>query len=240
MVPQDNNLKYFDGYIEEAEDNLDPFRDSVISTLIKHEKKITSELLWYFGRHPKQNGQTDSESGQLVGNGRDTPAISQAAVIEQLLDKDSREAQAQTEVDKLTALHVTLILKGYPKWLKNVTGSVLVMRSLGKPTQHFKYSLIYLTSNLWKPKMRILPFRLIKDMLNAGPEWLLWEQMQTKSMDTKNLWSHSRISRDGTVCCLGTIRIRILLMTGKCSHLRLSALRSSRPANTTSLQLTRL
>ncbi len=31
--------------------------------------------------------------------------------------------------------------------------------------------------------------KLIKDMLNAFPEWPPWEQVRTESMDVKNLWS---------------------------------------------------
>ncbi len=31
--------------------------------------------------------------------------------------------------------------------------------------------------------------KLIKDMLNDGPEWPPWEQLRTESMDVKNLWS---------------------------------------------------
>ncbi len=60
VTPHANDLEYFDGYIEEAEDDSDLFRDPFTSTLTRHERKIAPELHWYLGRHPKQKEQTDS------------------------------------------------------------------------------------------------------------------------------------------------------------------------------------
>ncbi len=44
-----NDLEYFDGYIEEAEDYSDLFRDPLTLTKMKPEKGIDPELLWYLG-----------------------------------------------------------------------------------------------------------------------------------------------------------------------------------------------
>ncbi len=97
MTPHVNDLEYFDGYIEEAEDDSDFFRDPSSSTLIKHEKKIDPELLWYLGRHPEQEEQNDSENSQATSSDEDQFAISRPAVVKQLIDKDRHQAQTQTE-----------------------------------------------------------------------------------------------------------------------------------------------
>ncbi len=66
VTPQVNNLDYFDGYIEEAEDDSDLFRDTLSSTKAKLEQEVVPELLWYLGRHSEQAEQTDIESSQAT------------------------------------------------------------------------------------------------------------------------------------------------------------------------------
>ena len=97
VTPHANDLEYFDGYIEEAEDDSDLFRDPLASTKTKPEKGIDPELLWYLGRHSEQKEQTDTESNQATSSDEDQPSNSRPAVIKQLIDKDSRQAQTQTE-----------------------------------------------------------------------------------------------------------------------------------------------
>ncbi len=76
-----NDLEYFDGYIEEVEDDSDLFRDPLTSTKMKRKKKIAPELLWYLGQHPEQEEQTDSENSQAMSSDEDQLAISRPAVI---------------------------------------------------------------------------------------------------------------------------------------------------------------
>ena len=97
VTPHANDLEYFDGYIEEAEDDSDLFRDPLPSTKAKPEKGINPELLWYLGRHPEQEEQTNAENEPATDSREDQSAISRSAVIKQLLDKDSHQAQTQTE-----------------------------------------------------------------------------------------------------------------------------------------------
>ncbi len=46
VVTQERCIEYFDGYIEEAEDDSDIFRDSAAKSSVT-EKEIAAELLWW-------------------------------------------------------------------------------------------------------------------------------------------------------------------------------------------------
>ncbi len=50
-------MTYIDGYIEEAEDDSDLFRDPLASTKAESEKEIDPELLWYLGQHPEKKNK---------------------------------------------------------------------------------------------------------------------------------------------------------------------------------------
>ncbi len=92
VTPSDPYFEHFDGYFELVEDNPSLFRD--ISTLwpTPGQEPILPELLWYLGRHPK--GEDDSELAVVeTPNPPSEPcAGGRAMEIEQLLDTDSRQA----------------------------------------------------------------------------------------------------------------------------------------------------
>ncbi len=90
-------MTYIDGYIEEAEDDSDLFRDPLASTKAESEKEIDPELLWYLGQHPEKEERTDPENEPTTDSREDQSAIGRSAVIKQLLDQDSHQAQTQTE-----------------------------------------------------------------------------------------------------------------------------------------------
>ncbi len=67
---------HFDGYIEEAEDDSDLFRDPLIPTKVKPETGIDPGLLWYLGRHPEKEEQTDAKNEPAIDSHEDQSAIS--------------------------------------------------------------------------------------------------------------------------------------------------------------------
>ncbi len=74
VTTEEQCKEYFDGYIEEAEDDSDIFRDSAAPKTSVTEKEIAPELLWYLGHHPVSDQQTDTSQGQLAGTGDASPA----------------------------------------------------------------------------------------------------------------------------------------------------------------------
>ncbi len=97
ITPSDPYLEHFDGYLELVEHDSSLFRDTSAMGPTPEQEPVSSELLWYLGRHPK--GEDDSE---LAVQGLPDPpsepcAGGRAMEIEWLLDTDSRQASTQTE-----------------------------------------------------------------------------------------------------------------------------------------------
>ncbi len=97
VVAQERCIEYFDGYIEEVEYDSDIFRDSAAPKSSVTKKQIAPELLWYLGHQTVSDQQSDINQGQLAGTGDASPVIIRAKTIGQLLEKDSHQAQTQTE-----------------------------------------------------------------------------------------------------------------------------------------------
>ena len=97
VTPSDPYFEHFDGYLELVEDDSSLFHDtSAVGPTLEREP-VSPELLWYLGRHPK--GEDDSELA--VVKTPDPPsepcAGGHAMEIEQLLDTDSHQASTTTE-----------------------------------------------------------------------------------------------------------------------------------------------
>ncbi len=97
VTPSNPYFEHFDGYLELVEDDSSHFRDTSTLGPILEQEPVSPELLWYLGRHPK--GEDDSEWA-VVGT-PDSPSEpcvgGRAMEVEQLLDTDSHQASTQTE-----------------------------------------------------------------------------------------------------------------------------------------------
>ncbi len=60
VIPSDPYLDHFDGYLELVEDDTSLFHDIPALEPTSEQKPISPELLWYLGRHPKE--EDDSKS----------------------------------------------------------------------------------------------------------------------------------------------------------------------------------
>ena len=97
VTPLDPYFEHFDGYLELVEDDASLFRD--ISTLepTLEQEPVSPELLWYLGRHPKREDDSELAAVEMPDSPREPCVGGRAMEIERLLDTDSHQASTQTE-----------------------------------------------------------------------------------------------------------------------------------------------
>ncbi len=137
--------------------------------------------------------QTDTNQGQLASTGNTSPVVSQAEIIGHLLEKDSRQAQTQTEPSDVPTSNLGIGAETEAQRLPEVVGECYRVRAITdkpKKANPALRALIDLSNIELKEAQDTDPdLRLIKDMLNAGLDRPPWKQVRTESMDAKNLRS---------------------------------------------------
>ncbi len=97
VTPSDPYIEHFDDYLELVEDESGLFRDIPAQGPTLEQEPISPELLWYLGRHPKGEDDSESAAVEMPHSPRDPCVGGRAMEIERLLDTDSRQASTQTE-----------------------------------------------------------------------------------------------------------------------------------------------
>ena len=95
VIMQEQYMEHFDGYLEPIGDDSALFR--TLTEQVPSAPTVARELLCYLGSHPKSKGEPVSAHDQEPSPKQAVPMVSQAKVIEWLLDVDGRQACTQTE-----------------------------------------------------------------------------------------------------------------------------------------------
>ncbi len=89
VIPSDPYLEHFDDYLQLVEDDTSLFRDTPPLEPTPEQKPVSLELLWYLGRHPKGDDDSESALEGLPDLPSEPCAGGRTMDIEWLLDIDS-------------------------------------------------------------------------------------------------------------------------------------------------------
>ncbi len=187
------------------EDDASLFRD--ISTLepTPGQEPVSPEWLWYLGRHPKGEDDSELETVETPDSPREPYVDGRAMEIERLLDTDSHQASTQTEpVDSPSSelgsgetsedssedglMSVLDFVK--PCYKVRATGET-------KKASAVLQALIDLSNVEIAPEQEQDPnLRVVMDMLRASPEWPAWSMCKLKVLRLKHF---SLKIRDGVL-----------------------------------------
>ncbi len=210
VTPSDPYFEHFDGYLELVEDDTSLFCDMSTREPTLEQEPVSPELLWYLGRHPK--GEDDSELATVATP--DSPRLpcvgGRTVEIDRLLDTDSRQDSNQMEPVNSPSSELS---SGETSEHSSEDGLISVpdavkpcyrVRATGeaKKASPVLQALIDLSNVEIAPEQEQDPnLRVVMDMLHASLEWPAWEHVRAENAEIKTLWSQyfSMKIRDGVL-----------------------------------------
>ncbi len=199
VVTQEQYMEHFDGNLEPIEADSALF--TTLSEQVPSTHTIAPELLWYWGPHPKSEGESVAAHDQESSPKKAVPAVSWANVIEWLLEVDSRQACTQTEPEDfspsqqdINAKEASLLAEieeclPFPNGMAE-TDHVVRATDESRPASPTLQALIDSSEVELAQEQEQDPFlRLVKDMIRNSPERPWWEHVRAKSAEVKALWS---------------------------------------------------
>ncbi len=210
VTPSDPYFEHFDGCLELVEDDAGLFRDMSTREPTPEQESVSPELLWYLGRHPK--GEDDSELATVEApDSPREPCVGGSAVeIERLLNTNSHQASTHTEPVNSPSSELN---SGETSEDSSEDGLISVsdavkpcyrVRAMGeaKKASPTLQALIDLSNVEIAAEQEQDPnLRVVMGMLRASPERPTWEHVRAEIAEIKSLWSQylSLKIRDGVL-----------------------------------------